>query len=553
VMVTQVTSNNSDFIPTTTCIGQSLQCSISLSFHPSSTGARRGAMTIGNNIKPINVALSGTGVGPKVKSLDHRSDPPLAQLTLSGSGFQPGASALVNFAAKVKKAGRINFLVPGNINNTGTAVQVPPIYDPNTLEPIDSSAMIIIDEFLAPSGTPLSSKSPSLKIIPYDVQNSLPPGTAVISFLTAEQLEASTLATMVVNTPNSPLAALADSLNTIATSAASLLTIISGNPNADLGSINGMQVTESSLNLQKADSAILAMLNTMAGNSTTGGPIARVEGHAAVAGSGCLAAEAAQALADEGNPTAFSADIAKLFADALTSSACQQASAATATLGIVNGAGGVALALTSQASNVPAQPVLPIAAVLLADLAPAGQLLSVATSLAQTTPQARQQVQASVASFNTASQTQLQNVVQQSQGAINSSYSSSNQTAQTFNAATPPPLDGTYTGTFGGTQFVSGACPSTLPLAPLSFAVQGSNITVSIPGAGGGTLDMTTGIANFQPTSGIGGANVSCSFGGTLLPNTTGPASGSGTWSCISTGPGSSFDSANGTWTASTQ
>ena len=270
------------------------------------------------------------------------------------------------------------------------------------------------------------------------------------------------------------------------------------------------------------------------------------------AGSGCLASDAAKALADQGNPKQFTADIALLFTDALTSPACQQPGAALATLNIVNGSGGVALAITAKASNSSVQGVVPEAALLLADLGPAGQLLSVATTLAQTTPQARQQVQTQVASFNTASKSQLQMVVGESQGPINNTYSGNNQTAQTFNAATPPPLDGTYSGSFTGTQFVTGACPSTIT-GSLGYAVQGGNITVTIPGAGSGMLDTTTGIASFQPTSGIGGANVSCTFGGTLLPNQTGPATASGTWSCSSTGPGSTFNSANGTWTASSQ
>ena len=276
-----------------------------------------------------------------------------------------------------------------------------------------------------------------------------------------------------------------------------------------------------------------------------------LSGVAPAAASGCLATEAAAALADMGNSTVFANDIVQLFEDSETSSACQQPGAASTALGIVNGAGGVALALTAQADNPAVQPVLPTAAVLLANLAPAGQLLSIGATLGQTTAQARQMVQSAVASFNQASRTQLSTVAGQSQGPLNSSYISTNQTETSFVAATPPPLDGVYAGSFTGTQFVSGTCSGALT-GSLGFSVQGSTITVTVPGAGSGTLDPNTGMASF-PTGGIGGQNVNCSFGGILLPNQSGPASASGAWSCLSAGVGSSFNSANGTWMATAQ
>jgi hypothetical protein len=160
-------------------------------------------------------------------------------------------------------------------------------------------------------------------------------------------------------------------------------------------------------------------------------------------------------------------------------------------------------------------------------------------------------VQTAVANFNQASSGQLTAVVGQSQGALNTSFSSTNQSENSFIAATPPPLDGNYAGNFLGTQFVANACSAPIT-GSLGFTVQANTITVTIPGAGNGVLDPTTGVATFQPT-GIGGSNVSCSFGGTLLPNQSGPAAASGTWSCSSTGLGSGFNSANGTWTATAQ
>jgi hypothetical protein len=208
------------------------------------------------------------------------------------------------------------------------------------------------------------------------------------------------------------------------------------------------------------------------------------------------------------------------------------------------------LAITAQANATAIQPILPAAALLLADLGPAGQLLSIGTSLAQKSAQSRQLVQSAVASFNQASSTQLNAVAGQTQGPLNTSFSSTSQTETSFSAATPPPLNGAYAGSFTGTAFATGVCPAPIG-GSLGFSVSSGNITATLPGAGSGTLNPDTGIASFAP-GGLGGTNVNCSFAGTLLQNTA-PATGSGTWSCTSTGAGSTFNSANGTWSATMQ
>ena len=544
VTITGITVSDPNFLATTTCTGQSTQCSVSISFHPLKAGAHHGTLTIANNIKPIMVTLSGSGAGPKVRSVSPRSAKPLTSLTLSGSGFQPLGSVLVGFSEKPKNSKPVMFLVPGLINSAGNSVgvQVPPIFDPNTLDPIDGTATLSLDELLFPTGTAISSKSPPLKITPYDVMNGLPPGSATMVLLQNIQMSAMNLQTEVV--VGTPLSGLANNLRAEATAAMNLLNAISINPNQSIGSVNGVQIMENTQTLQGADAYILSMLQMMAGNSSGGGaPV-----HANL-GSGCLAAEAAQALADDGNPAAFANDITQLFANAQSSPACKEPGAAIATLGIVNGSAGVALAITSEAGNSTVQPVLPITALLLAELGPTGEVLGLSAALGQTTPQAQQAVEASVASFNRAAQGQLKMLVGETQGPLNTTYSNINQNEQSFDATTPQPLDGTYAGSFTGTQFVTGACPSTI-MGSLSYAVQGGNITVTLPGGGSGTLDTTTGAATFAPGSGIGGANVSCSFGGTFLPNPSASATASGTWSCVSTGAGSTFNSANGTWTA---
>jgi hypothetical protein len=396
------------------------------------------------------------------------------------------------------------------------------------------------------SGHTFTSKSPALQISQLNSSNQLPAGVGTLQFLMAEKNFASQLEQDVKNDPT--FSAIEDSLINAETALSGLITLLSGNPNANLGMIGTTQILENAQNLATADNQILQMLATMAGNS-----VSSTQSGAAATGGGCLATEAQVAVNDSnnGNVAGFANDLAQLFADSETSTACQQPAPAIATLGIVNGAGGVALAITAQASAAAIQPILPAAALLLADLGPAGQLLSVGTSLAQTSAQSRKMVQSAVASFNLASSAQLNAVIGQAHGALNSSFASTGQTETTFNAATPLPLDGGYVGTFTGTQFAPNACPAPIN-GSLGFTVTGGTISATLPGAGSGALDPDTGVASFAP-GGLGGTNVSCLFAGTLLQNPTASASASGTWSCSSTGAGSTFNSANGMWSAAMQ
>src|SRR5208282_4528896 len=170
-------------------------------------------------------------------------------------------------------------------------------------------------------------------------------------------------------------------------------------------------------------------------------------------------------------------------------------------------------------------------------------------TLAQTSDQARQAVESSVQTFNQGSSSQVSTVVMQSQGALQNTYSSTSQTAITFSQAAPPPLDGTYSGTFTGTQFFTGgnSCPIS---GALSLGVSGLVITATAPGAGSGTLTNNSGSSTSGSFTidGIGGAGGSCSFIGTFSVDTTGAAtaSASGTWSCTAPTSSSGFTSANG-------
>jgi hypothetical protein len=272
---------------------------------------------------------------------------------------------------------------------------------------------------------------------------------------------------------------------------------------------------------------------------------------ALAAGPGCLSAEATTALADLANATAFSNDIVQLFKASESSAACKQPSAAMTTTSMVNGAGGVALSVTSQSSNSTLQPVLPAQALLLANLGPGGQLISIGSALAQTSKQAQVLVQVAADKFNKAATAQSATVTAQSNGTVKNSYSATMVTSQMFSTTVPPPLNGSYTGTFSGTQFATNAksCPIS---GTLGFSASATTIAVTTPGGGSGTVDQTTGNTTFTLT-GVDGTSVTCTFGGSLLSNANAPATGSGTWSCPTTGQPNGFTSANGTWTAGAQ
>ncbi len=175
-------------------------------------------------------------------------------------------------------------------------------------------------------------------------------------------------------------------------------------------------------------------------------------------------------------------------------------------------------------------------------------MINIGVTLAQTSDAARLAVESSAQTFNLGSSNQVSTVVTQSQGLLQSTYSSTGQTATSFDQATPP-FDGTYAGNFAGTQFFSGGTSCSITGA-LDLGVAGSTITATAPGAGSGTLTNNNG--SFTIDS-IGGAGSSCSFTGTFSVNAAGTAAASGTWSCAAPSSSSGFTSATGTWSASRQ
>jgi hypothetical protein len=265
LVISSVTPSG-DFSATDTCTGQPLPCPISVSFLPSKTGARRGTLTIANNIKTISVALSGTGVGPKVSSLGQRSLPPLQPLTINGSGFDtnPKTQVLVSFLEKIPKTKQsVVFVVAASTKTTNSVtVQVPPIFNPTTKEPVSGTAKLTVQEVQS-SGNHFSSKSPSLQIGQPNTSDMLPMGAVTMAFLQAQEAFAMTLEQDVMGTS---LSSLGTSLMS-EISALNSLSMLLGNSNPNLGSIMGQTITESGQDLFMADMQILQMLNTMAGGT----------------------------------------------------------------------------------------------------------------------------------------------------------------------------------------------------------------------------------------------------------------------------------------------
>jgi hypothetical protein len=287
LMVTGVTTTG-DFAATDTCVGQPLPCSISVTYLPSKTGTSHGTLSIANNIKTISTTLSGTGVGPKVKSLSDRSLPPLSMLTLNGLGFDPdqSTSLLVSFSEKIKKVKQSVVLIVPASSKTGNAVwvQVPPIFDPTTKELIPGTATLSVQETLK-SGQTLTSKSPALQISQLNSSNQLPAGTATLQFLTAEKNFATQLEQDVMNDPS--FSTVETSLMSAGSALDGLISLLSADPDGNLGTIGTNQISENTQNLAAAADEILQMLATMAGNT-----VSSARSGAAASGGGCLATEA---------------------------------------------------------------------------------------------------------------------------------------------------------------------------------------------------------------------------------------------------------------------
>jgi hypothetical protein len=185
-------------------------------------------------------------------------------------------------------------------------------------------------------------------------------------------------------------------------------------------------------------------------------------------------------------------------------------------------------------------------------------LVGLALTIAQTTPQAQQQVVNTVNGFNQTIAPQLNNLISQtSSPVLMPIYSNTVQTGTAIIQAAPP-LGGRYAGSFSGEQlFIAGFC--SLARSPLDFVVANydpasgsSTITTSAPGAGSGTLS-SDGSASFT-INGVAGPDVSCTFNGTFTPDASGGVSAMGSWSCMPGMPTpSGFKKDEGMWSASHQ
>ena len=252
--------------------------------------------------------------------------------------------------------------MPGQTTSDGTSVTVvvPPIFDISSLMTLAGPATVVAQELLSKQEMPIS-KAAKLTIQPLP-QYQAQAGTVTSAFVAAEETFAMNLNTQVSNTTLSTMQ------GTLTQEAAALGALknqlgVGSNP----GSIEGTTVTVEQSDLMMADQQVLQMLSSIAGlpGSAGGGG-----SKSATTASGCLAAEAAQALKDVNNPnpTVFNADIVQFFTDSITSTVCKLPNPAIATASVVNGASGVALAFTSQASNPALAQLIPAEALVLADL-----------------------------------------------------------------------------------------------------------------------------------------------------------------------------------------
>jgi hypothetical protein len=546
--VTSVGAGGSFSLPNDSiCVGElpaGGSCTIPITFTPTATGHVKDLLSIDTSVGTLTAALSGTGVGPKVTSLSAHSAPPFANVSFNGSGFADRQPVLVNFSEKPKgQTSAITFSVPA-IQNQGNSIQVivPPIFDPVTHLLVAGSATVSLQELL--STGPVTSKSPPLKITSLGGGNNpLSAGEVTSDFVAAESNFAALLSTEVTGTG---LEGLEGALDLVSNSLENLLSELGDPAGPMLGSIGTTPIDPSTADLETADNQILAMLSEIANSSAASSSSPNA---APAAGTGCLATEAAQALADINNSQNFANDIATFFQDSQSSPACTQPGPAIATLGMVNGTGGVALSITAQFADTTVQPLLPSQALLLAHLGPGGQLLSTGAALAQSTAQTQQQVLNAVATFNAAANPELNVVIENtSPGILQNAFNSANVAQTSVNQSTTPPTDDTYIGSFTGTEFFTST--SSAISGPVNFSVQGTDIEVTAPASATGTLDLSTGSGSFT-LSGIAKSGSTCSVGGSFTQNT--PPSASGTWSCSRGNAGGGFISANGTWTAQGQ
>ncbi|HXR96360.1 MAG TPA: choice-of-anchor D domain-containing protein [Terriglobales bacterium] len=394
-----------DFGQTNTC-GTSLaagaNCLISVTFTPTSSGTRTGAITLTDSAggSPQSVVLTGAGAAPAMTltSFAPANPPPGATLTLQGTGFDPTASPLVVFT----EAGGFSAAVPPtSVTATTITVAAPPWVDPASGAFSGGSYSLSVSQ-----GTSSTATLPGLQITTPPALAS-PAGRLTVDLLqstrnyishtletgvSGSSIETTDLDAALVNEV-AALDTILPGLIAVQTKAAASYTI---------GTYAGQAVTITPAVLAQSDQAILTMLQAQA--ALTEAPVR------AGTSPGCMAAAAGTMAQDYSNNASPSLNDPDAWYAASQLPPCATPQALNTSLSVVLGSGAVALgvlALTLPADAALAALALPTAAILSVTLVAAGGAISVGGALGQASATGKGLVESGLAQLEELQQTLL--------------------------------------------------------------------------------------------------------------------------------------------------
>lgn len=478
---------------------------------------------------------SGSTSTPMVVSVDRASATPGTATTVHTTGFAPGGHQTVRFFSGSSYSVQVS---SSSVGGDSVTVSVPP-YWKDAQSGFTSGAVSLS----VTQGSRTTVNSIPFRILqPPAVPGR--PGVLTVNFLRAVVASAGRI-------PHSPSGPFTGALGRQTTALTALLSAISnvaatGSGSVSVGTLKGVPVSVTVGSLRTSDQLLMSMLGSLAVGTSKAAAVG-VPGviEAAAADTGCLAPEASASTADPSYT-----DLTR-FTSAGYATQCQIASARDTALAVVAGSAAVGLAVVGAVLGVEAAGAasLAIGGVLAyVTVVSALGLIGVQGELGLTGAENRAVVVQELKQLeqfvtDTLTSSGIAAVAGDAVGRVwdaakgAKGYLEALASAPLPSTVVAPTLDGTWSGTFTGSQVATNG--STGPASgTISFSVSGATMTVTAPGAGSGSVDGGgTASATFTvpPNPSTNGTGGTCQLSG-LLTDNSGVKDATGTIKCTGTG-----------------
>ncbi len=229
---------------------------------------------------PATPTATGTPAAVAISSLSENPAPPLSILTITGSGFDP-TTAQVSFAM-----GNFSILTPPfQASSTSLVVSVPPFVGSNGITAAGTAQVQIVQS----SG---QSNAVTLQVQDLPSAPPVPPGTVVLGFLQGSVAMATTAQANLGISLSTLSYDVSTEISTLDNLVSLITPVVNGTASTvDLGTLNGTDISLTTVQLAQADRVLLAVLQSL-GTSAGDSPAARANNISAATGCPAVATAA---------------------------------------------------------------------------------------------------------------------------------------------------------------------------------------------------------------------------------------------------------------------